>query len=195
MKNQHIQQSLVLFLFLWIGISSRGQETINASNPSSFILGGGQESSTAVVDLQPIAITDLEPDPATGFSGSTIGMEAGNPFTGTGSPSTGEFWLNFTYRSHNYQNARIFASINQPIPGDMIISIQVVNTAKVNGVFNANPNSNPINLSTSEQVIVYDFTSGYTGDGEGTGYLIQYNITNPSSLSLPPGFEIVFEIK
>lgn len=195
MKNKHIHSALFLFMFLWIGISSRAQETLNANDPNTFILGGGQESSTAIVDLQPIAITDLEPDPATSISGSTEGMEAGNLFTGTGSPNTGEFWLNFTYRSLNFQNARIFVSVNQPIPGDMDISVQIINTAKINGVFNVNPNTNPINLSTSEQVIVYDFASGYTGDGEGTGYLIQYNITNPSSLSLPPGFEIVFEIK
>ncbi|MDT0643957.1 hypothetical protein RM553_14055 [Zunongwangia sp. F363] len=195
MKNKHIHSALFLFLFLWIGISSRAQETLNAFDPNTFILGGGQESTTAVVDLQRIAITDLEPDPATGFSDSTLGMEAGNPFTGTGSPTTGEFWLNFTYRSLNFQNARIFVRVNQPIPSDMTIKVQIINTANINGVYNANPNSNPINLSTSEQIIVYDFASGYTGDGEGTGYLIEYNIINPSALSLPPGFEIIFEIK
>ncbi|MFI8379149.1 hypothetical protein [Leeuwenhoekiella sp. NPDC079379] len=171
------------------------QETINANNSSSFILGGGQEVVSAVLDLQPIHIVDLEPENAIPSGNTVVVSEAGKPFVGIGSPSTGDFWLNFTYRGANFQNARIYASTNLPIPSNMTITLQVINTASINGQFAANPNLSPVSLSTTDQVLVYDFANGFTGDGENTGYQIRYQINNPNALSLPSGFEMVFEIK
>lgn len=184
---------LIIFLATCTVYNSRSQETINAADPSSFILGGGQESTTAILNLQPIAITDLETESIPGGSNTTNILEAGNPFEISG--ATGQFWLNFTYRSESFQNARIYASANQPIPDGIAISLQIINTAGANGIFTATPLLSPIDLLVTEQAIVFDFPSGYTGDGEGSGYLIEYNITNPNLHSLPTGFEIVFEIR
>ena len=173
--SKHIILIFVLMFFQ----KFTAQERINATL-SSIILGGGQQSVTATLDLQPIAIVDLEP---------------GNPFLTGGSANPGEFWLNYTYRGSNLETASLYTRINQPLPDGMVITLQVINSASLNGNFIPNPISTPLTLSTTPQLIASDFSSGYTGDGENTGYLIQYKISNPNAISLPAGFEIVFEIK
>ncbi|TVZ27841.1 hypothetical protein JM83_2906 [Gillisia sp. Hel_I_86] len=192
MKKSQLISIAIFSLFI---VNSFSQEIIDASNPDTFILGGGQETNIAFMDLQRIAITDIEPDPHTGSSSSATPIEAGKPYINVGSPTTDEFWLNFTYRSRNNENAKIFTRSNQPIPEGINVIIQIISTANIGGVYNANPNTNPITLNISNQVIVNDFASGYTGDGENTGYLIRYTIENPSFQSLPTGFEIIFEIR
>lgn len=182
---------LIVVLMFFQGFTA--QERINATL-SSIILGGGQQSVTATLDLQPIAIVDLEPENTN--SGETfIVEEAGNPFLTGGSANPGEFWLNYTYRGSNLETASLYTRINQPLPDGMEITLQVINSASLNGNFIPNPISTPLTLSTTPQLIASDFSSGYTGDGENTGYLIQYKISNPNAISLPAGFEIVFEIK
>jgi len=187
-KSQHI---LTIIISLFVA-NCFSQETIDASAINLF--GGGQEFNTAVMELQRIAIIDVEPDPGTPTTTTGTTLEAGKPILSSGSPSTDEFWLNYTYRSISFQNAKIFAKSNQPIPVGMNVIIQIISTANVGGVYNPPPNTNPITLTTSNQVLINDFSSGYTGDGENTGYLIRYTIENPSFQSLPAGFEIIFEI-
>ncbi|MGO4819846.1 MULTISPECIES: hypothetical protein [unclassified Flavobacterium] len=189
---------LLVILFALNGIMCLAQETINAYDPNTFLFGGGQGSNFAVLDLQTIAIIDAEPDPSNSisFGISTSNMEAGLPVTGAGGNSINEdTWLNFTYRALNYANARIFVYTNQAVPAGMAIKIQIIARANVGGVYNANPNTNPITLSNFEQVLVYDFASGYTGDGLGTGYQVRCTIENPNGVSLSTGFEIIYEIK
>lgn len=192
-----IKYTLVI-LFALNGIMCLAQETINAADPNTFLFGGGQGSNFAVLDLQPIAIIDAEPDPSNSlnFGISTSSLEAGLPVTGAGGSSINEdTWLNFTYRALNNAKARVFVYTNQAVPTDIVIKIQIIATANVGGVYNPNQNTNPITISNFEQILVYDFDSGYTGDGLGTGYQIRCTIENPNGVSLPPGFEIIYEIK
>ncbi|HEA29693.1 MAG TPA: hypothetical protein ENH91_06820 [Leeuwenhoekiella sp.] len=195
MKNK---QFIIVALSIVQVFFCNAQETINANDPNSFIFGGDSDFNTATLELQEILLTDLEPDPGNtiSFGVNPSDMEAGKPVTGAGGTSVNEdIWLNFTYRGINYRNARILVYANQPLPADLEIKIQVIATANTGGNYNPNPNYNPIVASTSEQVLVYDFASGYTGDGEGTGYQLRYTIDNPNGASLPTGFEIIYEIR
>jgi hypothetical protein len=174
------------------------QQTIDASNVSSFLLGGGQQSNFATLSLQPIAIIDAEPDPSNTISfGISINtLEAGLPATGVGGISTNDnIWLNYTYRGLNLASAKIYVRTNQIVPAGIVIKIQVLAATNIGGSFIANQNINPITLSTAEQVLINDFASGYTGSGLGTGYNLRITVENQSGLSLPSGFEIIYEIK
>ncbi|WP_040473687.1 hypothetical protein [Flavobacterium frigoris] len=174
------------------------QQTIDANNISSFLLGGGQRSNFATLSLQPIAIIDAEPDPSNtiSFGISTNNLEAGLPATGVGGISTNDnIWLNFTYRGLNFVNAKIYVHTNQIVPAGIVIKIQVIAATNIGGSYNPNQNINPITLSTAEQLLINDFASGYTGNGLGTGYNLRITVENHSGLSLPNGFEIIYEIK
>jgi hypothetical protein len=174
------------------------QETLNTYDPNSFIFGGDQGHNTLTVKLQTISLIDVEPDP-----GNTVGfgivpdkLEAGLPAvgsTGSGTEINEDLWLNFTYRARHYANATIRVHTNQPVPPGITIKVQIINTAG-GGDYPKNPNYNPILLNETKQVIVYDFASGYTGDGENFGYQLRYTIDNQGGASLPEGFEIRYEI-
>ncbi|TDE05912.1 hypothetical protein [Flavobacterium sandaracinum] len=195
MKNTHyILATLFTFCFLICG----GQPILNVTISSNFIFGGGQGSNFATLSLQPIAIIDAEPDPSNtiNFGISSNTLEAGLPATGPGGILTNEsIWLNFTYRAVNFTNAKIYVNTNQMVPAGMVLQIQVLSTANIGGVFTSNPVLSPITLSTNQQVLVNNFSSGYTGNGLGTGYQLKYTIENHSGQSLPLGFEIIYEIK
>lgn len=186
---------IIKLLFLLLIISTNAQETINANDPNSFVTGGGQEFQSSTIELLPVAIIDIE-----GFSGfnpgiSTGTLEAGLPVSG-GTSDLSNIWLNFTYRSVSYQPARILVYTNLPVPNSVQIEVQIdVNNYGTEGDFPKNPNSNKINVNEIEQVIVYDFANGYTGNGVGNGYKLIYTITNPSGVSFPEGFEILYRIQ
>lgn len=171
------------------------QETLNANDPNTFIFGGDQKTNTLTVEILPIAIVDVEPDPSIGISGSAdlTSLEAGLPFTGAANNLDG-LWLNFTHRAENFQNARIFVSTNQPVPDGMTINVEIINTG-LGGDFPKNPRFGQILIGTNEEVIVYDFANGYTGDGLNNGYQLKYTIDNPGAVSLPDGFEIIYRIQ
>ena len=193
-RTKHLLFSLLL-LSAMFGFS---QETLNANDPNSFVLGGGQGNNQANLTLIPISILDIEPDPDNGISFGGIGtdLEAGMPISG-GSPggANEDLWLNFTHRTDNFQPKRIYVKSNMLIPNGLNITIQIINTVSIGGNFPANPNTNPIILTNSDQIIVYDFGSGYTGDGVGTGYQLRYTIDNTSGASLPVGFQIIYSIQ
>lgn len=183
----------IIYTLLLVGISGFSQTTLDANDPSTFILGGGQESNTLTVNLLPIAIVDIEGYSASSESG-LASLEAGLPFSG----STGNLenvWLNFTHRAAN-QLGRIFVSTNQPIPAGMEIFVEIeINNYGIAGDFHANPIAGQISLNETEQLIVDDFANGYTEDGLNNGYHLIYTIDNPSNISLPAGFEILYRIE
>ena len=195
MKNtDYILAALFTLCFIVCG----AQEILNVTISSNFIVGGGQRSNFATLSLQPIAIVDAEPDPSNtisfGLSSSTL--EAGLPATGVGGIATNEnIWLNYTYRASNLANAKIYVRTNQIVPAGIVLKIQVIAATSIGGSYIANQNSSPITLSTTEQILINSFASGYTGNGLGTGYNLRITVENQSGLSLPSGFEIIYEIK
>ena len=76
-----------------------------------------------------------------------------------------------------------------------MLKIQVLAATSIGGSYIANQNNSPITLSTTEQILINSFASGYTGNGLGTGYNLRITVENQSGLSLPSGFEIIYEIK
>jgi len=181
-------------MFLLGAYSIQAQETLNANDPNSFIFGGDQKSNSLSVDILPIAIVDIEPDPGIGGGGGLPGsMEAGLPASAGGGVPEG-LWMNFTHRALNYQPARIYVSTNQPVPAGMTIQVEIISTG-TGGNFPKNPRYGKITLGQAEQVIVYDFANGYTGDGVNNGYELSYTIDNPGGVSLPDGFEILYRIQ
>ncbi|KYG82254.1 hypothetical protein AWN68_15545 [Roseivirga echinicomitans] len=169
------------------------QETINTNILNLIVLGGDQKSTGASIELLPIAIIDIEPETLAGAGGGAgAGTEAGLPPPSSGGADLSNLWINFTHRAQNYQPARIYVSTNQPIPNGMKIEVQITQTG-TGGNYPKNPNTNKIRLSQTEQVIVYDFANGYTGDGLNRGYHITYTISN--SKTLPAGFEVIYRIQ
>ncbi|MEP2279301.1 hypothetical protein [Maribacter sp.] len=190
-----IIKHIILMVLVISSCLLNAQETLNANDPNTFIFGGDQKTNTLTVEVLPIAIVDVEPDPGISISGSAdlTSLEAGLPFTGTGDNLDG-LWLNFTHRAENFQNARIFVSSNQPVPAGMTINVEIINTG-VGGDFPNNPRLGPILIGTNEEIIVNDFANGYTGDGLNNGYQLKYTIENPGAVSLPDGFEIIYRIQ
>ncbi|AOW20489.1 hypothetical protein [Urechidicola croceus] len=199
MKNTYKNMILIVLLFnTYLGFT---QETLDANNPSTFVLGGGQQSQSASINLLPIAIIDVEPDPFGGGSGTGVVIgEAGLPVTGGTAADLDNLWINFSHRQENSTPARIFVSTNQPVPAGMTIKVEIQATGPGGGygptdTFPPNPRSGQVTIGMTEQIIVYDFGNGYTGDGVSNGYHIVYTIDNPGSVSLPAGFEVQYEIK
>jgi hypothetical protein len=195
MKNtDYILAALFTLCFAVCG----AQEILNVTISSNFIFGGGQQSNFATLSLQPIAILDAEPDPSNtiSFGLNSTTLEAGLPATGVGGIATNEnIWLNYTYRGVNFANAKIYVRTNQIIPAGIVIKIQVIAATSIGGSYIPNQNSSPITLSSAEQILINSFASGYTGNGLGTGYNLRITVENQSGLSLPSGFEIIYEIK
>lgn len=187
-------KNIIKLMFLLLIISINAQETIDANNPNNFVTGGGQEYSGSTIELLPVSILDIE-----GFTGfnpeiNTGTLEAGLPITG-GVSDLSNVWLNFSYRSQGFQTAKIYVSYNMPLHNSIIIDVQIEgNNYGTNGDFPKNPNLNKVRIEQNEKVIVFDFTNGYTGDGVGNGYKLNYTINNPQNRSFPDGFQITYRI-
>ena len=182
----------ILLILLLSSSMAWAQQTLNANDPNSFIFGGDQKSSGVSIELLPIAIIDIEPETLAGTGAAGAGTEAGLPPPSGGGADLSNLWINFTHRAQNFQPARIYVSTNQPVPGGMKIEVQITETG-TGGDYPKNPNTNNIKLSQTEQVIVYDFANGYTGDGLNRGYHITYKIKKPKTL--PAGFEVIYRIQ
>jgi hypothetical protein len=188
MKETCIYIILILLTFK----TSLAQETIDASNPNNFLLGGDQKSILANVEILPVSLIDIEPDPillkSNEFSVSEAGLEyRPNSYTY-------KYWLNFTLRKEGSTEARIYVRSNLEIPTGMSMSISIINVFNRDGEFNATMAGNPVSLSNQNQILVSSIENGYTGDGEGTGYQLQIIIDNPHFKNLPQGFEIQYEM-
>lgn len=188
---------LYSFCLVLISLPVYSQETLDANNPNNFVLGGDQGSNLASLNLVPISIVDVEPDPnnTLTFGGIAVNLEAGSPASGVAGNTNEDLWLNFTHRADNSQPKQIYVRSNFPIPAGMTITIQIINSASIGGNYTSTPNLTPIILSNTNQVIVFNFNSGYTGDGIGTGYQLKYDINNTGAVTLPSGFEIIYSIQ
>lgn len=189
---------IMCFMVLVTSMVLNAQETLNANDPNTFIFGGDQKSNIATIDLQPITLVDIEADPgnAISFGTAPIDLEAGQPVVGgsSGGASINEdLWLNFTYRSLNFRNGTILVYSNMPLPEGMQLTVQVISSS-TGGDYPKNPRLDPVSVSISPQPIVYSFASGYTDDSTFNGYQLRYTLSNPGSVSLPDGFEIIYEI-
>lgn len=187
------------YILLAIGLtalSGFAQETLDAGDPNTFIFGGDQKTTNFSLDILPLAIIDVEPDPGGPGPGPGLGpLEAGLPVTGVAS-NLDNLWLNFTHRADGIQPGRIYVSTNQPVTVGMVIYVEIeLGNYGVDGDFPKNPIIGQVMLSQTEQIIVNDFLNGYTGDGLNNGYHLIYTIDNPSSNSLPAGFEILYRIE
>ena len=187
------------YILLAIGLtalSGFAQETLDAGDPNTFIFGGDQKTTNFSLDILPLAIIDIEPDPGGAGSGSGLGpLEAGLPVTGVAS-NLDNLWLNFTHRADGIQPGRIYVSTNQPVTVGMVIYVEIEpGNYGVDGDFPKNPIIGQVISSQTEQIIVNNFLNGYTGDGLNNGYHLIYTIDNPSSNSLPAGFEILYRIE
>ncbi|KYG74925.1 hypothetical protein EV198_0564 [Roseivirga ehrenbergii] len=167
-----------------------GQDVLDVLGVNLLLFGGDRKAISTTVDILPVAILDVEPEDGALLSGGVVEQEAGMPVL-TGLPEN--LWINFTYRASNFQPARIYVSTNQPVPAGMVLKVEIVQVG-ANGSFPNNPRAGEVILSQTEQVIVYDFANGYTGDGVGSGYKLKYTLENPNSQSLPVGFQVIYRI-
>ena len=194
------------FIYLILAIvlfnaSGFAQETIDASDPGSFILGGDQGVNTATVNLLPIELVDIEPDPnnTVDFDVDHSNLEAGNPVFshpvhGNGTATDESLWINHTYRGYPGEQANIHVHANMPVPNGIKIHIHIIQ-AGGGGDYKRNPQFHTITLSEADQILIRQFPSGYTGDGEFSGFQIRYHKENHGGNSLPPGFEVIYEIR
>lgn len=170
-----------------------------APDPDDYgVLGGDQKTTSGTISLSGISIVDVEPDPGLGlsFGVSAASLEAGLPASGgSGDGINEDLWLNFTYRSIGFSPARIYVKTNLPLPSGLTLKVQIISNSDPTNQFPLNPNLSELTLNESEQVIVYDFGSGYTGDGVNNGYQLRYTMENTSGASLPDGFQVVYEIR
>ena len=190
--------ALASFFFSTSGLA---QETLDASDPSSFILGGDQGLNTATINLLPITLIDIEPDPnnTVDFGVDHENLEAGvpvfsHPVHGHGTVTDESLWINFTYRGYPDELANIHVRSNMPVPNGIKINIHI-NMAGAGGDYKRNPQFHTVTLSEADQVLVRHFPSGYTGDGEFFGLQIRYHKENHGGLSIPAGFEVIYEIR
>ena len=190
-----IQYKNILFILVLLNASL----VMGQPDPDDFgVLGGDQKTTSGTIALSGIAIVDVEPDPGLGlsFGVSAASLEAGMPAGGGSGDGTNEdLWINFTYRSNGFTNARIYVKTNLPLPSGLTLKVQIISNSDPTNQYPLNPNLSELTLSEAEQVIVYDFGSGYTGDGVNNGYQLRYTMENTSGASLPSGFQVLYEIR
>ena len=184
-------------LFILAQMEISAQETLDANNPNSFIFGGDQKETSMQIELSPVYLVDIEPDPGppATFGSSAEEMEAGlPPMGGIGSNTNEDLWLNFTHRAKKKSSAKITVSTNQALPIGVTLKVEIINSANTGDYFGI-PVLGPITLSQAEQRIVDKIGGGYTGDGLNAGYQLKYTLDNPNGISLPVGFEVQYTIK
>ncbi|MEP2278743.1 hypothetical protein [Maribacter sp.] len=186
-----------IFLFLCISTLA-AQETLDASDPSNFVIGGAQGYQFLSMNLLEVQIIDVEPEinNTISFTVDPNTLEAGLPvFAGAGGAVNEDLWLNITSRSANADtyNAQVYC--NQPVPVGFEIKIQLLNALSVDGTGDTGiANTNEFVISETPQIIITDIARGFTNDGVNKGFQIRYTITNSNGGSLPVGFEIVYEL-
>ena len=186
-----------LFLFLCTG-SLIAQETLDASDPSNFVIGGAQGFQNFSMNLLEVQIIDVEPEinNTISFTVDPSTLEAGLPvFAGAGGAENEDLWLNITSRSANLNtyNAQVYS--NQPVPAGFEIKIEILNNLSVDGTGDTGiASTSEFTLSEVPSIIITDIARGFTNDGINKGFQLRYTITNSSGGSLPVGFEVVYEL-
>lgn len=177
----------------YLGVS---QETVNGSDVNSFIIGGGQETTPATLFLNAVAILDVSPDGVAVIAdGASALLEAGLPILAGGtSDFIPDIWINYTYRPEQPgDQSEIFMRLSQPLPAGISLKAKVIETS-TGGDFTDRGVNNNFDLTTTNKKIVRAFGTGYTDDGIGNGYKIQFTYSNNGSNSLPSGLTVIYEI-
>lgn len=189
-------KNIVCLGFLMIAFSAVSQETVNGSDVSSFIIGGGQETTTATLFINEVSIVDVSPEGAAVISsGATVLLEAGLASAASGtSDFAPDIWINYSYRPISPgDQSEIFMRLSEPLPADITLQARVIETSS-GGSFIDNGITTNISLTTTNTKIVNGFGAGYTEDGITNGYKIQFTYANTGTNILPPGLIIFYEI-
>lgn len=179
----------------------KSQETLNANDPSSFVLGGGQNVNPINISLSEFAIVDVEPDPdnSISFGGINSSLEAGLSALSGNASINEELWVNFSIRTNtNTSNTTLSVRANQNLPNGMGITIQVINV-NVNSSDIQNPSQiydlRTVSVDANFKDLVKDIKGGgVSGDGVNNGFQLRITINNPNMLSLPNGFALEYEL-
>ncbi|MDO6812073.1 hypothetical protein [Tenacibaculum soleae] len=179
----------------------KSQETLNANDPSSFVLGGGQNVNPINISLSEFAIVDVEPDPdnSISFGGINSSLEAGLSALSGNASINEELWVNFSIRTNtNTSNTTLSVRANQNLPNGMVITIQVINV-NVNSSDIQNPSQiydlRTVSVDANFKDLVKDIKGGgVSGDGVNNGFQLRITINNPNMLSLPNGFALEYEL-
>lgn len=187
---------LCTVMLLFVISISNAQETLDSSDVSTFIIGGGQVVTNGSLFLNAVALVDVAPGGQAVISdGVSDLLEAGMPvFAGGTSNFLPEIWVNYTYRPElPGDESEIFIRTNMPIPSGITLSARVVE-ASTGGDFIDRGISTEVSLSTTNAKIVDSFGAGYTDDDENNGYKVEYTYNNTGSNELPSGFSIIYEL-
>ncbi len=128
------------------------------------------------ISVPQVAIMDIEgPGGETSITlAATAPTEAGNglDFSATNS----SLWLNFTSVVSGGKSRKIQANVSGTLPGGVSLLVQagaISSTGKGN---RGKAVANAITLGTTDQDIVTDIKSGYTGNGVNNGYPLTYSL-------------------
>jgi len=188
-----------LFVFIILCLTKTfSQETIDASDPNTFIFGGAQGYHFLTMDLLAVNLVDVEPEfnNQVSFVVDPSTLEAGLPiFSGTGAAVNEDLWLNITSRTNGIDIYTALVSSNQPVPSGFEIKIELLNVQSIGGDGDTgNAVLGELVISDTPTAIITDIEKGYTDDGVNKGFQIRYTITNTGGGELPVGFEIVYEL-
>lgn len=189
---------MFLLVIVFSSMYSFGQETLDASDPNSFIFGGDQGFHFLTMNLLDINLIDVEPEfnNAVSFAIDPSTLEAGEPiFSGAGGAINEDLWLNITSRTNGVATYNAFVSSNQPVPAGFELKVEILNAQSVGGTgITGNAVLGEIIISDTPAVIITGIEKGYTDDGVNKGFQLRYVINNSGGGSLPVGFEIVYEL-
>lgn len=175
------------------------QETIDASDPANYIVGGAQGYHFLSADLLEVQLVDVEPeiDNALSFEVDPNTLEAGLPvFSASGGGVNEDLWLNITSRTAGLEKYQVRVYGNQPLPPEIEIQVQVVNATSVGGVGDTGTASTTaVTLSETPTVLISDIGRGFTTDGINKGFQLRYTITNLGGGALPVGFEVIYDMQ
>lgn len=190
-----------MFILVWFigAFAIMAQETLDASDPSNFVVGGAQGFHFLSMNLLEVQIIDVEPeiDNAITFGVDPNSLEAGLPvLSGTGGTVNEDLWLNITSRTSGVERYNALVYSNQPVPSGFTIKVQVLNTTSVGGLGNSGTATGAeITISETPTIVISDVGSGYTTDGINKGFQLRYIISNSGGGSLPVGFEILYDLQ
>ena len=146
------------------------------AQPGNPIFGLTSEMGMAV-DMQPIAIFDIETSSASSDLGFTLTAptEAGNALD-TSSLMNSNNWINYSCADRDVSSRHIEVSIGAgSVPPGLELVLSVGSC--VSGAGNlGTPSGSPITLSPIAQQAIMGIQGCYTGDGSGSGHQLTYRL-------------------
>lgn len=131
------------------------------------------------VNIPSVALVDIESASSTDITlGFTAPVEAGLGLTSSGANNS--LWLNYSsIKASATDNRQISVKLNQFVDGVDITLL--AGAASATGAGTKGTPSVLLTLTTSDQVIISDIGSTYTGNGVSNGHNLTYNmLTNTS---------------